>query len=505
MNPLELLQTPASQRFAWCLLHFVWQGSVLAAVAWVCSSGFGKSNARVRYALNVTCLLAMVVCVGVTYALADVPAEISLAERSSHQSLAAMPGPGAMPITATSVEASGPATAISPPGQTIDLRPDNASPFSINSIQWRRVLPYGMIVYWLGVAAMLVRLTIGLQGGQRLRRVSRTVDEKSILKALAAQARALGLSYVPAVAYCRRIAVPVVVGVIRPTILLPLALAANLTPEQVEMLLAHELAHIRRLDPLVNVLQRIIEALLFFHPAVWFVSYRIRIEREHCCDDLVVRGRGRAEAYASSLLTMAQGAINGPKLPEAMAVVKKTSRLRVRIRRILGLEPADSLCLRHPWLTVPLFALAGILIVAAHLQAQESSPPDTSEPRYGGGNGTPDKPYLIDTADQLDSIGANPGDWQAHFTLMTDIDLIDFQGNDFHLIGNDTQPFTGVFDGNGHTITNFTYIVTGNEEYSDETVIARIGFFRNVNGPNAVIKDLGLILEFRGGHAASSQ
>ena len=113
--------------------------------------------------------------------------------------------------------------------------------------------------------------------------------------------------------------------------------------------------------------------------------------------------------------------------------------------------------------------------------------------QYGGGNGTPDEPYLIYTADQLDSIGVNPGDWHTHFMLMADIDLFVYQGNSFHLIGNDSQPFNGVFDGNGHTITNFTYVVTGSENQSDETVIAGIGFFRNVNGPYAIIRDLGLI------------
>ena len=73
----------------------------------------------------------------------------------------------------------------------------------------------------------------------------------------------------------------------------------DLTPEQVEALLAHELAHVRRLDPLVNFAQRVIEALLFFHPAVWLVSHRIRVEREHCCDDVVVGAGASATAYAS--------------------------------------------------------------------------------------------------------------------------------------------------------------------------------------------------------------
>jgi len=113
--------------------------------------------------------------------------------------------------------------------------------------------------------------------------------------------------------------------------------------------------------------------------------------------------------------------------------------------------------------------------------------------QYGGGTGEPNDPYLIYTADQLDSIGVNPGDWPKHFRLMADIDLKDFGGSSFNLIGSDLQPFRGVFDGNGHAIINFTYIVTGNEEQGDETVIEGIGFFRKVKNPYTIIKDLGFI------------
>lgn len=82
---------------------------------------------------------------------------------------------------------------------------------------------------------------------------------------------ALGLTFTPAVAYCKRIVVPTVVGVLKPAILLPFSFASGLSLQQVELLLAHELAHIRRYDPLVNILQRIIEAVLFLHPPVWFI------------------------------------------------------------------------------------------------------------------------------------------------------------------------------------------------------------------------------------------
>ena len=82
--------------------------------------------------------------------------------------------------------------------------------------------------------------------------------------------------------------VPVVIGYLKPVILIPAGLLANLPVDQVEAILLHELAHIRRADYLVNLLQTMVESLLFYHPAVWWISHVIRTEREHCCDDFVL-------------------------------------------------------------------------------------------------------------------------------------------------------------------------------------------------------------------------
>ena len=95
--------------------------------------------------------------------------------------------------------------------------------------------------------------------------------------------------------------VPTVVGWLRPAILLPIAALASLTPAQVEAILAHELAHIRRHDYAVNLLQTIVETLLFYHPAVWWLSQRIRVEREHCCDDIAIAVCGDPLGYAQAL------------------------------------------------------------------------------------------------------------------------------------------------------------------------------------------------------------
>ena len=104
------------------------------------------------------------------------------------------------------------------------------------------------------------------------------------------------------VGICDRLAMPVLIGIIRPLILLPPAALSGWSVEQLEMVLLHELAHLRRWDNLVNLMQRFVESLLFFHPVVWWLSSWVRLERELCCDQLVVERLGQPVAYAEILL-----------------------------------------------------------------------------------------------------------------------------------------------------------------------------------------------------------
>ena len=121
-------------------------------------------------------------------------------------------------------------------------------------------------------------------------------------------------------------------------ILLPPAALTGWSPDEIEMVLLHELAHVRRWDNLINLAQRCIESLLFFHPAVWLVSSWARRDRESCCDELVVARTDRPHAYAEMLVALAaqmpRSVLFHPTASSAMAA----GPLRSRIRRILQLE-----------------------------------------------------------------------------------------------------------------------------------------------------------------------
>jgi peptidoglycan/xylan/chitin deacetylase (PgdA/CDA1 family) len=134
--------------------------------------------------------------------------------------------------------------------------------------------------------------------------------------------------------------VPAVIGWLRPVILVPASALTGLSAPQLEALLAHELAHIRRHDYLVNLLQSVVETLLFYHPAVWWLSGRVRIEREHACDDLAVRTTGDVLVYARALTTLET--LRGQKVNarSTLAVAANGGSLMQRIQRLIKTQPA---------------------------------------------------------------------------------------------------------------------------------------------------------------------
>ena len=176
---------------------------------------------------------------------------------------------------------------------------------------------------------------------------------------------------------------PMVLGHFRPIILMPIGLLAGLTSEHVEAILLHELAHIRRFDYLVNVLQRSVEGLLFYNPALWWISRVMRAERENCCDDVAVAISGNAHEYAAALAVLEQNRWSGRE----PAVAATGGCLVKRIRRLLYPEGPNG-----AW--TPLFATVILMATAAATLAglQSSSPQQSSGVVQS--DGTETSPYF---------------------------------------------------------------------------------------------------------------
>jgi multidrug efflux pump subunit AcrA (membrane-fusion protein) len=230
-----------------------------------------------------------------------------------------------------------------------------------------RYLPW---LWLIGAPAVFLALASGLIGIERLKRQSRVLNGGELAERCRELATSLRIARRVAVGVCERLAAPILVGIVRPMILLPPAALTGWTPEQLEMVLLHELAHIRRWDSLVNLLQRSLEAALFFHPAVWWISSWIRLEREHCCDRIVIARTGSPRAYAETLAALAFAG----RTARGGAIAMAENNLVTRIRRILNLED------RSMKVSTKALGFATTLMMAAAvmlgLYAQDSKPGD---------------------------------------------------------------------------------------------------------------------------------
>jgi len=334
-------------RLAETLLHFLWQGTAIGLIVCAVRHLLPRAQANTRYALFISALFAMVACLPVTFFLLDPPAaqEISTVTdpidttpvRWAPESalVTTTPSEQPLPMTEQSLNASAP----------IDVGVTVSSPLIEKTRQstWSpQIAFYITAAYFLGLALMLIRLLLASMGSRRVKRMATPLEDQSLLATAQRQAERMGLKKAPPIAYCVRVAVPMVVGVLKPIVLLPPSLATGLSSEEFEAVLAHELAHIRRWDLPWNVLQCFIEAVLFFHPAVWYVSRQVSLERETCCDDLVVSTGIERVRYAGVLIRLAELCLSAPSpkpIHSLAATGPHPKPLKRRILRLLAAEP----------------------------------------------------------------------------------------------------------------------------------------------------------------------
>ena len=269
----------------WTMLHYLWVGGVLGVIALVLRRAVRSAGANLRYLAALSCfaILGMAplpIAVVVSNCLPPLPRSEPVADR--------MPMSPALPAEEMPTEpAETLPTLVPSPASTPALASSPQPSGLLRSMLDRAALSLPWL--WVfGTPLTFLLTTIGLLGAERLRRQSRLLEDAPITETCRRLATALRISQRVGVGICDRIAAPILVGIFRPLILLPAAALAGWNATQLEMVLLHELSHVRRLDNLVNLVQRVTESLLFFHPMLWIVSGWVRREREHCCDDVVV-------------------------------------------------------------------------------------------------------------------------------------------------------------------------------------------------------------------------
>jgi GWxTD domain-containing protein len=274
MTPVETwVHTRLAAAIGWTLFHSIWEGAVIALALAVAL--LVVRSAIARYAAAFAAMLLLLASFGVTFAcMMSGPVATAHIDRSH---ISPAPNGRGMPA------------APSPSAEGLTV-----------------ALPWLAPFWFAGVWIFYLRHLAGWLAARRLRRTGVCCAPESWQDRLAELRTCIGLTRPVMLLESCLAEVPVVIGHLRPMILMPIGLLAGLPSGQIEAILLHELGHIRRCDYLVNVIQRLAEGLLFYHPAGWWISGVIRAERENCCDDLVVATQGNAHEYALALAALEQ-------------------------------------------------------------------------------------------------------------------------------------------------------------------------------------------------------
>src|SRR5262249_9741020 len=297
MNP-NVIAPEVIQRFAGSLLHFIWQGVVIAMITAAGLRILRHRSAEARYAFAIGALACMLAAPLFTVAFYSQTGAVALRLM--------------LALNLATAEGRSAATALQA------------------SLWAQRIL----LTWCIGVLVFATRLVVGWRLSWRLVKSAEEILTPAVMEIFKNVRERLCLGGSIRLLAHVRLDSPVVVGWLRPVVLLPVSLISGFTTEQLRAILAHELAHIRRHDFVVNILQRCVESILFYHPAVWWLSKRIRAEREHCCDDVAIRLCGSRKIYAEALIEMERARQPRPIL----AVAAADAAVLQRFRRVLGMS-----------------------------------------------------------------------------------------------------------------------------------------------------------------------
>lgn len=336
-----------AQALGFTVVHSLWQITLLWLVFKAVSWRFQHRN-NVVYLLTLVAMLFSVAWAGLTFStsLRQITAERDVAGWTGTESVEATPG-----------------TIVPAPAPLVQTGTD----YSALAWQWleNHAAPVGW-VWLLCASALWLRLLGGWWMAQRLKRVGIRQPDELFQVSCSSWASRLNIVQSVRLLESARVTEPLTLGFWKPVILFPIGMLNQLSPAQVEVLLLHELAHIRRHDYLINLFQLAAEVCFFYHPLFWLLSREMRTRREYCCDDLVLRRTDNPLLYAKTLTDLQISNIHTFN-QFAMNATQK-SPFAERILRIAGITPKRSL--RSNWLAFLLLPL--FLILAAWEPAEKA-------------------------------------------------------------------------------------------------------------------------------------
>jgi beta-lactamase regulating signal transducer with metallopeptidase domain len=346
-----LLSDAAARAICWTLVHSLWQGILAAGLAGVVIGCTRRLPAALRYNLLVADGLLFLLAAGSTfyYEMGNAAGPVNA---RLFQAMPSEPASGSMTVLQPEM-LSRSTTAGNIMQQTGDYLNAHA----------------GMItLIWLAcLSIQLIRLTGGLYRLSRIRRHSIPPPGEYWNERLLALARRLGIGSTVTLLQSQWVKTPSAFGFLKPSILVPLGMLSQLPPDQVETILLHELAHIRRGDYAVNLLLHLTEAIFFFNPGMRWIASLIRREREACCDDIVLAGTPDRNCYLEALVAFTQWAINGQGgggHSYAVQLGGGKTDLLWRIRRMLNQENKKLQVMEKAILSFGLMALVSVSLIS---------------------------------------------------------------------------------------------------------------------------------------------
>ena len=317
----KILSNDIIEALGLTIVHSLWQGALIAIVLGILMLATHKFTSGTRYILAVAASLFMLICPVYTFIKNYNP-------ESKYENAAAIAKSSESPVLYES--------------QTMEAEKNriiaDKSIFSLNPQQFKnyfyRHFPLIVTIWLLGILVFTLKFIGGLAYTQRLKyyRIIRVSEEwQKRFKELCVK---LNIKKTVKIYESAMAKVPLVIGLLKPVILLPVSAFTGLSPKQLESIIVHELAHIIRRDYLVNFLQSILEILFFYHPAVWWINGIIRTERENCCDDIAIEQTGDSVNYAKALANIQEQLLIKENL--AMAITGHKNRLLKRIKRLLN-------------------------------------------------------------------------------------------------------------------------------------------------------------------------
>lgn len=334
----ELIGGSLGQDLVWTLLHTLWQGLVLGVVLFLYLKRKPTHQANSRYLAALITLFGLLLLAAVTFSILQLPAE----ERDTHRAVSK-----AAP------------TSLSTPPSRGSGSDDFSIPYSAPPSRRAVWIPWTIGLWVAGVITMLARLVIQLMGIQKLLQDCRPIEDTVVATQVTRLKEALGINTRIQIVTCKQIDTPGIIGFINPILLLPLGAMTGIPADDLKAILSHELMHIKRYDYLVNFFQMVVEALLFFNPAMWWISRQIRLEREACCDAAVVQTTGQRLRYAGILLAWSKHSSQARAEAGLQVAFSKphSHNLAERIRRIVTPN-------HRPQVHLNLFGIAGMLLLS---------------------------------------------------------------------------------------------------------------------------------------------